>query len=243
MRARGTAWTTPIAAFVCLLCALPVPAEGPAHLILDVDEVLRRFEEAQEATKTLEAVFSQTKASELLGEPQVSEGRIFYAKPDRFLWAYETPNETWMVIHGDTMLTWYKDLGKASRVDITRKRHRIFQYFAIGEGAAALTERFLVQIRPPEEGDLEGSIHLELTPRKKRVRTRLQKMELWLDGALYMPVRIRYEEGNGDFTDFVFSELQPDVEIPDSRFSLELPADVKVSDTFSQPEPGGATEE
>jgi outer membrane lipoprotein carrier protein len=232
-----------VAAALCLACALPLRAEGPAHLTLDVDEVLRRFESAQEATRTLEAVFSQTKASELLGEPQLSEGRIFYAKPDKFLWSYEVPNETRMVIHGNTMLTWYKDLGKASRVDITRKRHRIFQYFAIGEGASALKERFLVQIRPPAEGDREGSIHLELTPRKKRVRTRLQKMELWLDGDLYMPVRIRYEEGNGDFTDFVFSELQPDVEIPESRFSLDLPEDVQVSDTFSQPEPGGTSTE
>jgi outer membrane lipoprotein-sorting protein len=59
---------------------------------------------------------------------------------------------------------------------------------------------------------------------------------MWLDGKLWMPVRMRYEEGDGDFTDYVFSDLKLNVEIPDDRFSVALPADVAVTDAFSQPE-------
>ena len=221
--------------------AAPAPAAAPAsgeYLKLDVQTLLKRFEEAQESTKSLEAKFVQIKASELLGEPQRSEGSLSYVKPDRFLWAYERPNDTRMVINGDTMITWYRDLKKANRVDIARKRHRIYQYLAVGEGAKALQERFVVEILPPAAADPAGTIHIQLIPLKKRVRTRLEKMEMWLDGKLYLPVRIRYEEGGGDSTDYTFTELKPNVAIPDSRFSLELPAGVAVSDVFSQPEPG-----
>jgi len=230
------------AILVCLLAlTLPVGAAeveiDDEHLSLELDTVLERFRLAQEGTSTLVADFMQIKASSLLVGEQVAKGRLYYSRPDKFLWAYTEPDETLMLINGDVMLTWYPDLNRAQKVDIARKRKRIFHYFAIGEEVNTLKENFVITLKSPCKEDPPGSIHLEMVPKRRRVRDRLSSVEMWLDGEHYLPAKLRFEEADGDFTLFQLDNLEPNADIPEDRFTLELPEDATVDATFSRPEP------
>ena len=202
---------------------------------LDLKTVLDRFQSSQKNTKTLVADFIQLKSSSLLTNVETASGRLYYSWPDKFVWAYTEPDETVLLINGDTMLTWYKDLNKALRVDIASKRKKVFRFLAIGEEVKKLKKTFLITLRTPVEGDPEGSIHLELVPRRRRVRDQISKVEMWLDSTHYLPVQLRYDQKNGGYTIFSLKNLQPNMDIEEDRFSLELPEEVEVDETFSRP--------
>ena len=53
-------------------------------------------------------------------------------------------------------------------------------------------------------------------------------MSLWIDRKLFLPVRVRYVEANGDTTEYRFENLRRNGEIPSTRFELAIPPDVEV---------------
>lgn len=203
-------------------------------LTTDLDAILERFDRAQAATSTLTAKFVQRRKVSLLGSVQESSGKLYYTKPDRFLWRHEKPDERILCISGDTFTNWYKDLKRATVADISRQRRRVFKYFAIGERAAALRENFIVTVG--SSSDLPDTVHLELIPKRKRVRDRIERMDMWISKTVWLPVQIRYAEPGGDFTQFTFSDLKPNAVIPDATYGVEIPPDVKVDRSFG-PEP------
>ena len=52
----------------------------------------------------------------MLAEPEESKGTFSYAAPDRVRWEYTSPNPISVVIHGDEMTTWYRDLNRADKL-------------------------------------------------------------------------------------------------------------------------------
>ena len=65
-------------------------------------------------------------------------------------------------------------------------------------------------------------------PRFARVARRLASMTLWVDRKLFVPVRVRYVEPNGDVTEYRLEAVKVNGVIPDERFVVELPAGVTV---------------
>lgn len=180
----------------------------------------------QETLQTLSADFVQSKESTMLLEPEEARGTFQYAAPDRVRWEYSAPNPISMVIEGERMTTWYRDIDQAERVDIGRQSQRILEYLGAGSSLDTLLEYFDVRLRMPEDRALP--LQLELTPRFERVAKRLREMSLWIDPELFLPVRLRYVEADGDVTAYEFSNFQLNQEIADDRFELDLPESVDV---------------
>ena len=93
--------------------AVPVRAAGPVTL----ETVIKRVQEQQKKTNTLQADFRQEKELALLAKPEVSTGTFVYSKPNNVLWTYDAPKRVQMVIAGGVLTTYYADLGKAE-IDI-----------------------------------------------------------------------------------------------------------------------------
>ena len=53
-------------------------------------------------------------------------------------------------------------------------------------------------------------------------------MSLWIDRELFLPVRVRYVEANGDTTEYRFDHLRRNGEVPLSRFELAIPKEVEI---------------
>jgi outer membrane lipoprotein-sorting protein len=183
-----------------------------------------RLEQAK--LETLEAEFTQLKESSMLVEPAVSEGIFSYAAPDRVRWEFESPNPISLLISGEEMTTWYRDIYRAEKVHVGRHSQRILQLLGAGSSLDQLLERFTVTLKMPGEEGLP--FLLELTPRYKRVAKRLEGMSLWIDPRCYLVVRLRYLEPGGDVTEYRFDNLRINGDLPKDRFLLELPVDVEV---------------
>ncbi len=53
-------------------------------------------------------------------------------------------------------------------------------------------------------------------------------MSLWIDRTLFLPVRVRYVEANGDTTEYRFDRLRLNGDIPPARFELAIPQEVEI---------------
>ena len=187
--------------------------------------LIDRIKSQQASLQSLEARFVQTKKSMLFLEPEISKGTFAYRAPDLARWEFSEPSETVMVIRDGEMVTWYRDLGTAERVAVDKHAAQIEQYLAATNSVERLQRYFDFTAAFPKD---DRPYRIELTPRFARVSKRLRGMTIWFDRESYVPVRLTYEEPDGDTTEFVFEQVRVNPELSREVFEIELPADVRV---------------
>ena len=209
---------------------LPSPFDASLSPTERLEALEQRMRLAHDTLETLHAGFTQTKQSALLIEPEQSEGEFFYAAPDRIRWEYLRPEHISLVVADRVMTTWYRDMGQVEKARVGEQSDRVFRYLGAGASLDALVKYFRVTLHlPPSRLD---PLWLELTPRFERVAKRIQRLDLWLDPSLYLPVRLKFVEGDGDVTEYAFQNLRRNEGIPAERFELELPRDAQVREVF-----------
>ncbi|MEM8960583.1 MAG: outer membrane lipoprotein carrier protein LolA [Acidobacteriota bacterium] len=191
-----------------------------------VDTLIARIKHEQEKLTALKADFVQNKESQLLLEPEQARGSFAYRSPDEARWEFVEPDSTLMVITGEEMVTWYRDLGTAERVDVGKQSAKIAEYLNASNSLAKLERYFDFTVAFPN--DETTPYRIELTPRFARVEKRLRGMTIWFDRELFVPVRLWYEEADGDTTEYLFESIEVNPPLTDDMFALELPADVEV---------------
>jgi outer membrane lipoprotein carrier protein len=195
--------------------------DGNARLKALVD----RVKVEQSHLKTLEAKFTQTQKSAMLVAPETSTGSFSFAAPDRVRWEYTSPNPISVVIKGDQMTTWYHDLKRADLLKVGRYSNQVFKYLGASGSMDSLVEYFTVRLSaPPKKG---APYQMELIPRFSRISKRIKSMTLWIDDESFLPVRLRYVEADGDATEYKFSEMKKNAEVPEDRFVLKIPKGVE----------------
>jgi outer membrane lipoprotein-sorting protein len=191
-----------------------------------LDNLIARIKWEQSRLQSMEAKFVQNKASALLLQPEESHGTLWYQAPDKARWEFTTPNPTTVLVGGEQMLTWYRDLKRAERVDIGKQADRIMQYLSASNSLETLQRYFILKVAFPK--DPKEPYRLELTPRFSRVAKRIKSMAIHLDRQGYWPTFLQYVEPDGDQTELRFTGVKINRPIAADVFDIQLPADVEV---------------
>jgi outer membrane lipoprotein carrier protein len=205
---------------------IPDPLDPKLSGTARVQALIERVKAEQRKIRTLEASFTQRQESSLLLEPDVSRGVFSYEAPDAVRWEYTSPKPISVVIAGEEMTTWYRDLGRAERLKVGRYSNQVLKYLGASGSFDTLLDYFRVRVAFPDQPS--EAYRLELTPRYDRIARRLSSMVVWIDQERYLPVRMRYVAGDGDVTEYEFRNLRINAGIPAERFDLDLPAGVEV---------------
>lgn len=213
-----------IAVAATALFLLAIPA-GAASSKAKLEQVIRKVQEQQKNTHTLQADFRQEKELALLAKPEVSTGTFIYSRPSNVLWTYNAPKRVQMVIAGGMMTTYYPELAKAERIDVKRFEDRIFKYMGATGAIEELARYFDFTFTDSKSKPVYV---LDLTPKTKAVSKRVQRIKLWIDKKTYLTSKIEYVEGDGDITRYEFTKIRINEPVPPSRFALALPSTVKV---------------
>jgi outer membrane lipoprotein-sorting protein len=210
------------------LCVLAVSAPLSAATKADpnsLEAVVKKVQDQQKKTTSLQADFRQEKELALLAKPEVSTGTFVYSKPNNVLWNYDAPKRVQMLIAGGTLTTYYPDLNKAEKLDVTRFQDRIFKYMgatgAIDELARYFDFTFTDNAANP-------SFVLDLSPKNRAVAKRVKHIRIWIDKKAYLTNKLEYTEGDGDITRYAFTNIKLNQPIAPSRFTLNLPPAVKI---------------
>lgn len=203
--------------------ALPDPRTAPPAQRLAA--LIDRIKIEQAKVKTLEAKFVQHQESSMLAEPETSTGSFSYNAPDKVRWEYATPNPISVVILGETMTTWYRDLNRAETLKVGRYSAQVFKYLGASGSMKSLLEYFTASLHTSTK---KGTpFRLDLTPRYARIAKRLKSMSLWIDDEKFFPVHLEYVDAQGDKTTYDLKDLKVNGPIPADRFALKLPPGVQ----------------
>jgi outer membrane lipoprotein-sorting protein len=209
------------------LCAVAVilPAAARTADPNSLDEVIKRVQEQQKKTSSMEAEFRQEKTLALLAKPEVSTGHFVYQKPNNVLWTYDAPKKVTMLIADGVLTTYYPDLHKAEKIEVKRFQDRIFKYMgasgAIDELGAYFNFTFSNRADQP-------TYVLDLSPKSKQIAKKVQHLRIWIDKKSYLTTKFEYTEADGDITRYEFTNIKVNQPIAQSRFTLNLPAGVRV---------------
>lgn len=204
---------------------LPDPSAPGLSGTQRLQALLDRVRIEQQKLKTLEARFVQHQESSMLAAPEESKGVFSYAAPDRVRWEYQAPSPITVVIQGDQMTTWYRDLQRADLVKVGRYSNQVLKYLGASGNMQTLLDYFTVKLSmPAKKGD---PYRMALVPRYARISKRLKSMTIWIDSASFFPARMEYVEADGDTTSYEFRDLKRNAPLPADRFVLKLPKEVK----------------
>ena len=220
---------------LALLLAVPAFAAGRSHALPDpmapglsgpqrLQALVDRVRHEQQQLRTLEARFTQQQENSMLAAPEESKGTFSYRAPDKVRWEYTSPNPITVVIRGDEMTTWYRDLKRAETLKVGRYSSQVLKYMGASGSLQTLLEYFTVRLKlPQKKGD---PYRLELDPKYARIAKRLKSMTLWIDDQTFFPERLKYVQAAGDTVEYQFSDMKKNMPIPDDRFVLKLPPGV-----------------
>ncbi len=151
------------------LCVAAMAVPAFAARVADpnsLDEVIKRVQEHQKKTTTLQADFKQEKTLALLSKPEVSSGHFTYQKPNNVLWSYDAPKRVTMLIANGMMTTYYPDLNKAEQIEVKRYQDRIFKYMGASGALDELATYFNFTFS--NRADLPAFV-LDLDPKTKSI--------------------------------------------------------------------------
>jgi len=207
---------------VFLLATTAAVQAAPA---VTLAQVIKKVQEQQTKTATLQADFRQEKELALMARPEVSSGTFIYSRPSNVRWTYDSPKRVQMVIAGGFLTTYYPELNKAERIDVKRFEDRIFKYMGATGAIDELARYFDFTFTDSKSKPV---FVLDLTPKNRAVSKRVQRIKLWIDKSTYLTSKIEYVEGDGDITRYEFTNVRINENVPPSQFALTLPSTVRV---------------
>jgi len=223
-----------VSVFVARAAAPAAPAATVTDPYADFDpafrQVLERFDEAQARVTSISARFVERKEIGLLKNAIIQKGEFYHTKPDKFLWEYVSPEPKMLLMNDKTLVAYYPVQKEAEEIQ-TRLSRKLVKYFGLGQIFADLREYYNLSMEPDDT--VPGTHLIVMKPRQKRLEKRLLEVRIWLDDEINQVRRLEYRETDGDRTLFTFDDIRVNPPISAARYEINLPADVKISDTFS----------
>jgi len=229
MNRRNTRWSS-VVALSALLLAGSTSGSAAAE---DLQTILARFDEVQQAFTTLSAKFSETTSNDLLAEPMVADGRFYMTKPDSIRWEYERPEAMRFVITHDQYTGYFPERKQAETRNISRWSGRLFRFIGLGQVSSELEKLYDIRLEHAAESP-DGTHVLVFEPKKgkRRVRKAVEDVRFWVDARSYLPTRVEYQGANGHKRTIEFSEIRLNPDLSAALYQVELPPDVKVTKGF-----------
>jgi outer membrane lipoprotein carrier protein len=210
-------WLTII---MVLACLRPLAAAGETT----PEEVLTRVQALYDKAGGFQARFHQV--SRLKGSPSDSAaGWMYFKKPCRMRWQYETPAAqkkeiisdgrlVWMYMPADAIVMVYK-LDQVLRSDL------VMRFFS---GMGLFQKDFTVSwARPPTPG---SDFVINMVPHK--AQPELKRLTLTINPQSYLVENLDFTNALGEESNFTFTQVKLEVPFGTSFFSFKPPPGVQV---------------
>lgn len=180
-------------------------------------DVIAKINQTSASIETMAADFTQTKNLSLLNDKMVSEGKIYYKRPDKLRWEYTSPYDYLFIFNGTKVY-----VGNKSRKDvIDTSSNKIFKEVArimmstVTGTALSNTTDFTITV------DDSGNLwKVTLVPKKKELRNMFSKVVLSFNKANYQVSEIDIFEKNNDRTNIKFRNLKVNKQVDASLFNI-----------------------
>ena len=215
------------------LAPLQVEAVETAGAPPSLESVLENMDRRSADLRSMSANIVQKKWTDILEEfDQEERGEFQFLRENgaiRLRRELAEPGRSILVIN-DGKGTFYQPLLKqANRYDLGARKDRA-EFLLLGflSEKEALREVYAIRWLGPEMVGDRQTYALELTPRAERVSAFFSRIVLWIDGGLWVPIQQKLVEPTRDYLLIRFDNVRLNLDLPASRFDLELPPDVNI---------------
>lgn len=183
---------------ILLYIALPLGLQAQVQLsVQEQEKILDRIESSSSATASMQCEFTQTKTMKMLKGDIRSSGVMYFCKPDKLRWQYNSPYKYVFILNGGKV----KMESASSSQSIDVRQNKMFRQIAdimlgsITGGGLKYSRDFTVEIF--KDGD---SHFARLLPKKKEIKQIYESIEIWFNPSLTMVSSVRMKEKTGDET-------------------------------------------
>jgi len=210
----------------CLLILIGflfIPHKGISSPVSSQDEsarIVQQLKEREKSLNTLTATFIQVKSTRLLKEPLHSEGTIYFQAPGMMLCKILNPTPVTLLFKNRLFLVYYPNTGKS------KERHLgnniLKEYFGMGKPIEEFEKHYAFTL---DSIGNDGTYHLKLIPRQKRMAQRIEMIEMDIAPDQWLPHRIDILEKNGDFTSIRLEVTSINEPLAAEIFLVDIPDD------------------
>ncbi len=226
MKMRG--WicpsTTQVIAAAWLVVGTPCHAQTPER---SAQDLLQALQQRYELVLAFSADFTQTYEGGMLRTRLEERGIVLVKRPGRMRWDYQEPERKLFVSDGKLLYSYLQEdrQGSITRLpDESQATTPMLFLAGAGDFVTDFTAAYdTVRDQPPD------SYVLRLTP--TRTERDFEFLTLVLDAGTLAIRRLISRDLQGGIMTFVFSNLQEDLDLPDTLFTLEFPPGTNVDDT------------
>jgi len=213
--------TIAVLSLALIMRALPTFAEAVA----DPAEIMAKVQEKYDQAGSFKTWFRQETRQAGTGQGERASGVMFFQKPSRMRWQYETPpdqkkevisdgKQVWIYIPDDAIAMVYP-LKQMLRSDL------VLRFFS-GIGEVKQDFRLSWQ-RPPETG---GNFVIRLDPLQPQAE--LRRLVLTINPQSYLVENLAFSNSLGEETSFAFSRTNLGIKQAPNFFTFSPPPGVQI---------------
>jgi len=223
---------TAVLAVFALAAVTPIAASA-APQNAELDRILKKMETAGRGLKSFQANVNQEKYDKTIASTDRSVGTIYYrggsTGSERILLDYTKPVPQTISVKGDEV-TIYQP--KIKQVYVTTRqrqagRNASLSFLTVGynQAGAQLREKYDITLLGPETVGSYSTTLLQLKAKQPAANSP-RSIQVWVDNATGLPVKyVTFQEN--ERTTVTLSNVQTIPTLPDSRFDISIPGDVR----------------
>ncbi len=209
-------------ALILALAVWAPPAAAQAGSAPDVHKIAKAVDDKYNHLRSLQADFSETYHG--LGIERTESGVLWLKKPGKMRWEYRSPTEKLFISDGKD--AWfYVPADRQVRKTSVKKLEDLRSPLAFLLGKTRLEKELDGLALAPDVKAADNDVVLRGVPKAMADRVTQVKLEID-DNSLIR--RIIVEEVDGAVTEYRFSNMKENLQVPDDRFRFTPPAGSEV---------------
>jgi lipoprotein signal peptidase/chaperone LolA len=202
------------------LLLMPLLLQAPASL--DTGAIVTRLQNKYDHISSFKAKFEQTFRSRGIAETE--SGIVMMKRPGRMYWEYTSPTRKYFVANGNKAYFYVPRDHQVQVSDLDLENEQSPLLFLLGR--ADIERDYRVSREQEAETVDPENIVLRLTPRKPQPDFSYVLVEI--APSDYLIRRLVVVEPIGQENEYLLSDFQQNVQIPDRIFRLKIPPNVEV---------------
>jgi len=187
------------------------------------EDVAFRLEKSLRSIQSLEAKFVHIYYSAVVSTPLNETGKLYFQKPDQMRWEYKDPENNIYLYEGDRFQFYFSEDNQLMKGSLSEESHET-EILDILTGKKTLLEFYTVEFSPFPT-DKPQNQQIKLIPKQEEDDSFIL---LEIDNRRWLIQKAAFIDWEGNKTEFQFSQIQINTDLPKNIFELKLPPDVEI---------------
>lgn len=179
------------------------------------NEIMASLTKTASSMQTMQCRFVQSKTMSMLAEPSVSEGKMYFASPDRLRWEYVKPYAFALVVNGERIVKVTDGQAEALDGNSGRMYQGITSMIMSSASGKKLFDATTFDIVLYDDGAYWKA---EMTPKRRDMKRMFSQLVFRFDKKTQVIDHVEFLDPKGDNTVIRFEEIRLNEKIGEEQF-------------------------